>query len=526
MRSAKAISFKAGRVAFTAFAAIVLASAPSSLFAQRGGGHGGGGGGGAHAGGGGHSDGGFSGSSGRSSGGGSSARSSAARSYRAAPSAPSYSRPSSSYVRPSGNAYRSAAPYNQGRDAYRAPAGNRGTYASGGYARGSASGTPASRVAPSDSQWHSFVPRTSTQASGSGSTSAGATRTFVGQGHDLYEEVPRTVGAGAASAAARPGTMGTASRTASSGFRASSPAASAAFASHSLMVGNTSFGQRPFGSPGIAGGASRDGRWGAFGLRPVAPLFPRPGFGFGFGLRPGFGFGGLGPAFRPTFGFGFGRFRPFGLGFGFGLGWNPCWGAVWDDPFCFGGFAGPAYDYNGFPPYDQPYDPNAYPPQSFGPDSNYDPGNQSGGPAPDSQSSEPSEPLNPNWDTTVNAGIAATPGSVIIYLKDGTSLSPSDYWITDDQLHYTLAGGENTLGLDHVDVRRTNDENAKRGVRFWLKSEPEKAEPGNSGVPSGDAPAASPAPEPSGDATPGPASVPPASTPPFEPKDAPSAEPL
>lgn len=517
MRSAKATSSKAGRFVFTAFAAIALASAPSFVFAQHGGGHGGGGGGGAHAGGGGRSSGGFSGSSGRSSGGGSPARSSAG-SYRPAPSAPSYSRPSSSYSRPSGNAYRSAAPYNQGRDAYRAPSGNRGPYAKGGYAGGGASGANASRVAPSDSQWHSFRPSTSAQASDSArSTNAGTTRSFVGQGHDLYEESPRT---GGASAAARPATVGGASRTASSNVRSSSPAVSTAFASRGLLAGNASFGARTFAARGIAGaapgiaGAARFG----FGWRPVAPLFPRPGFGFGLGLRPGFGFGGLGPVFRP-FGFGFGRF---GLGFGFGLGWNPCWGAVWDDPFCFGGFAGPAYDSYGYPPYDPSYDPNAYPPQSFGPDPNYDPGNQAGGPAPDSQSHEPSEPANPNWDTTANAGIAIQPGSVIIYLKDGTSLSPSDYWITDDQLHYTLAGSENTVGLDHVDLRRTNDENAKRGVRFWLKSEPEKTDPGNNGVPSGDAPAASPTPGPGDNATPGPASEPPASAP----YDAPSAEPL
>ena len=495
MRSAKATSSKVRSFGFTAFAAIVLASAPPFVFAQHGGGHGGGGG--AHGGGGGtHSAGGFSGSSGRSS-----ASGSAARSYRAAPSAPGYSRSISSYARPSGNAYRSAA-----ANAYRASSGNRGT----AYARGGASGANASRVAPSDGQWHSFRPSTSTQASiSSPSTNAGTTRTFVGQGHDLYEESPRT---GGTSAAARPATVGSANRTVSSSLRASGPAASTAFASRGLMAGNTSFGART----GFAGAA----RFG-FGLHPVAPLFPRPGFGFGFGLRPGFGFGGLGPGFRP-FGFGLGRF---GLGFGFGFGWNPCWGAVWDDPFCFGGFAGPAYDYYGYPPYDQPYDPNAYPPQSFGPDPNYDPGNQAGGPAPDSQSSEPSQPVNPNWDTTVNAGIAIQPGSVIIYLKDGTSLSPSDYWITDDQLHYTLAGAENTVALDHVDLRRTNDENAKRGVRFWLKSEPEKAQPGNNGVPSGDAPAASPAPEPSDNATPGPASEPPASTP-SSPYGAPSAEPL
>lgn len=515
MRSAKATSSKTGRFALTAFAAIVLASAPSFVFAQHGGGHGGGSGAGSHAGGGVRSSGGFSGSSGRSTGG----SSSAARSYRSAPSAPSYSRPNSSYARPGGNAYRSA-PAN----AYQTPAGNRGPYARGAYA-GGAAGANAPRVAPSDSQWHSFRPSTSAQASGSSrSTNAGTTRTFVGQGHDLYEESPRT---GGTSVATRPATVGSANRTVSSSLRAASPAASTAFASHGLLAGNPAFGQRTFASagfaraaPGIAGAASREGRFG-FGLRPVAPLFPRPGFGFGFGLRPGFGFGGFGPVFRP-FGFGFGRF---GLGFGFGLGWNPCWGAVWDDPFCFGGFAGPAYDPYGYPPYDPSYDQNGYPPQSFGPDPNYDPGNQAGGPAPDSQSAEPSEPLNPNWDTTVNAGIAIQPGSVMIYLKDGTSLSPSDYWIADDQLHYTLAGAENTVALDHVDLRRTNDENAKRGVRFWLKSEPEKSQRQNSGVPSDDAPAASPSPEPNGDATPGPASEPPASAP-SSPYGAPSSQPL
>ena len=515
MTSAKAISSSTRRFAFTAFAAIVLASAPSFVFAQRGGGHGGGGGG-AHGGGGGsHSGGGFSGSSGRSTGGGSSAGSFARGSYRAAPSAPTYSRPSSSYARPGANSYRSApapysAPYSGARDAYRAPAGNRGT----ANVRGGAPGATASHVAPSDGQWHSFATRTSTQAAGSSrSTNSGTVRTFVGQGRDLYEEGPRT---GGASAAARPGTMGSASRTVSSSLRSSSPAASTAFASRSLVARNRSFGGRTFASAGIAGAASRDGRWGTFGLRPVGPPFVRPGFGFGFCVRW------AGPVFRP-FGFGFGRF---GLGFGFGFGWNPCWGAVWD-PFCFGGFSGPAYDYYGYPPpYDQPYDPsydpNAYPPQTFGPDSNDDPGNQSGGPPPDSQSSAPSEPVNPNWDCSVNAGIAIQPGSVIIYLKDGTSLSPSDYWITDDQLHYTLGGSENTVGMDHVDLRRTNDENAKNGVRFWLKSEPEKGP-----APSGDAPAASPTPEPNDNATPGPASTPPNFEPPnSEPKDAPSAEPL
>ena len=248
MTSAKAIPSNARRLGFTVFAAIVLASAPSFVFAQRGGGHGGGGG--AHGGGGSHGAGGFSGSSGRSTSGGPSAGSFAARSYRAAPSAPTYSRPSSSYARPGGNSYRSApapysAPYSGGRDAYRAPAGNRGT----AYVRGGASGATASHAAPSDGQWHSFA-----QASGSSrSTNAGTARTFVGQGQDLYEEGPRT---GGASAAARPGTTASASGTVSSSLRSSSPAASTAFASHSLVARNTLFGQRTFAAAGIAGAAS------------------------------------------------------------------------------------------------------------------------------------------------------------------------------------------------------------------------------------------------------------------------------
>lgn len=474
MRSSNA-SIKIETFAFTAFAAIVLACAPFSVFAQRGGGHGGGGA---------HSAGGSSRSVGRSTSGGSFA----GRSYRAAPSAPAYSRPSSSYARPGANSYRSA----PAKDALRAPTGNPGA----AYGRGAASGA-ASHETPADSQWHSFVPRTVTPDSGSSrSTNAGNVRTFVGEGHDLYEDRPPTT---AASAATRSGTVGSASRAVSG-----TSAASTAFASRSPLTGKTLFAEGGFGGVGIAGG----GGWGTFGLGPVAPLFVRPGFGFGFGAGPGF---------RSAFGFG-----RFGLGFGFGLGWNPCWG--WDDPFCFAGFYGPPNDY-GYPP----YDPNAYPPQTFGPDqnpdSNYGPGNDSG-PPPDSPYSAPAEPANPNWDTSVNAGIAIQPGSVVIYLKDGTSLSPSDYWITDDQLHYTLGGSENTVGMDHVDLRRTNDENAKNGVRFWLKSQPEK------NLSPGDAPAASPTPESNDDAAPGPASTPPDAAPPdaapddSTPKRAPSAEPL
>jgi hypothetical protein len=61
---------------------------------------------------------------------------------------------------------------------------------------------------------------------------------------------------------------------------------------------------------------------------------------------------------------------------------------------------------------------------------------------------------------------------VIIYLKDGTSFSPSDYWLTDNQLHYVLGGAESAIDIDRVDLGRSNDENHRNGVRFLLKSAP------------------------------------------------------
>jgi hypothetical protein len=445
---------QAVKLAFTVFALVALAIAPASLFGQRGGGHSGGG----FHGGGGSRGGGFSGSAGRSYSGGPSA----AGSYRAAPG-PSYSRGSSSYGRAE-NSYRSSSSGNS----YRAPAGNTGAAS----ARGGMSGGAGSHAAIADGQWHTFGSPSPVHSSGSpGVTNAGTGRTFVGQGHQLYEESPRR---GADSAATQPRAVANVKGT------SVTPASTA---SRSMVAGNTFSGLRTFASTGVAN-STRVGttaRLGVFGLGPNLPLV-RPGFGFGFG----FGF----PVLRPRFGFGF------DLGFGFGFGWSPCWGAAWAwDPFCFGAFAGPPYGYYAYPP----YDPDDYPPPTVGPYPNNGPNDgPNDGPAdesgqPPAQSSAPSEPVNPNWDTTANAANAANPansqGPVVIYLKDGNSFSPSDYWIADDQLHYVLDGSENSVAMDHVDLRRTNDENAKHGVKFWLKSEPRERP-----APSDEAPAAAPAP--------------------------------
>ncbi len=82
---------------------------------------------------------------------------------------------------------------------------------------------------------------------------------------------------------------------------------------------------------------------------------------------------------------------------------------------------------------------------------------------------------NPN---PVTGNVAATTPTVLIYLNDGTTLAASDYWLADGQLHYYVNyGGENSVDMSEVDLQRTVNENAKRGVRFSLKPNPESANP-------------------------------------------------
>jgi hypothetical protein len=59
---------------------------------------------------------------------------------------------------------------------------------------------------------------------------------------------------------------------------------------------------------------------------------------------------------------------------------------------------------------------------------------------------------------------------VLLYLKDGTSFAVSDYWLADGKLHYvTSYGGDNAVDESRVDLQRTVNENAARGVDFTLK---------------------------------------------------------
>src|SRR5579872_452406 len=65
-----------------------------------------------------------------------------------------------------------------------------------------------------------------------------------------------------------------------------------------------------------------------------------------------------------------------------------------------------------------------------------------------------------------------------LFLKDGTVLNVTDYWLVDDQLHFTMIeeeGGkpvEHVIPFDALDLQRTVDVNTGTGFRFMLRNEP------------------------------------------------------
>jgi hypothetical protein len=79
------------------------------------------------------------------------------------------------------------------------------------------------------------------------------------------------------------------------------------------------------------------------------------------------------------------------------------------------------------------------------------------------------------YSTNKNTGnVAYSTPSVLIYLKDGSTFVAADYWLKGGVLHYNVNyGGLGTVNMDEVDLQRTVDENARRGVRFSLKPDPD-----------------------------------------------------
>jgi len=67
---------------------------------------------------------------------------------------------------------------------------------------------------------------------------------------------------------------------------------------------------------------------------------------------------------------------------------------------------------------------------------------------------------------------------LVLYLRDGSGYSVTDYWLTGGSLHFvTTYGAEKAVDLDQLDAQRTVDENSARGVYFTLG--PSRTKPNN-----------------------------------------------
>ena len=165
-----------------------------------------------------------------------------------------------------------------------------------------------------------------------------------------------------------------------------------------------------------------------------------------------------------------------GWGFGWGWGWPGLgyWGwSPWYDPWWDWGWGGSGY--YGYPTnnyYIYNYDGSG----GYQPQDNYAPPPQQN----DDQSEDDYQgTTNGNWITpngpspSSEAGAPSLAVPVLIYMKNGSVLTVRDYWMIDGELHYVLMNGtQKSVDLEQVDLARSNAENAKSGVKFIFKSEP------------------------------------------------------
>jgi hypothetical protein len=167
---------------------------------------------------------------------------------------------------------------------------------------------------------------------------------------------------------------------------------------------------------------------------------------------------------RPRF---FGGFGFFGFGFGspfFDFGFVPSCNPFWAWPWAFGcesfgywdGYAAGFYEgYNASfyqPEEQQEMEPPPEKPETY----IYVP---------------PTEPSSPEE-------IEAEKVLVVLYMNNGAVYAVTNYWVGDGKLHYlTSYGGENTINLNDLDLQKTVDVNASRGVEFSLKPAPEHKQP-------------------------------------------------
>lgn len=519
------------RLLFALFAAAAIACAPNPAFAQRGG-HGGGGGG-FHGGGGGggsfHGGGSFGGG-GHYSGGGH-----ASGTYRGGGFARAPRSGGSYYGHPGGYAgnhtfYNAGHSYgangmNARRPGVAPPSNVRFGPSSSFRGFGGRSGPSSAYRAP-ENGWHSFgSPSNSSAVRGSASRFAGGprspsltanraidagprasnSRNWAGQGHSVWVTTPRS-GSFSGSAISTNHALSSIQSSHSNSLFASRTRFNSSAALHNGMrLGGplqvhpetgfrsgfatlsgsphpfNQFGYRGFGTIGIGNRG-----WGGFGNR---------GFGFdGFGRRWG-GWGCFGCGFGWGWGLGWGWGS--GIGFGWGGYWGPGWGGFWSpgwggywgypygpsyyDPWYWNGgfYSYPTLDYNlmdsnvpGYTSDDSAnYNDSSTSLNSPGYNQNA-PAVQDSGNA-DASLPPPSTEGSPNYNAPTN-NVAASAPTVLLYLHDGTTITASDYWIENNEIHYTVDyGTRGTISLDDFDLQRTVDENAKRGVTFTLRPNPD-----------------------------------------------------
>ena len=217
------------------------------------------------------------------------------------------------------------------------------------------------------------------------------------------------------------------------------------------------------------------------GAPPHVPRFPPRRFQPVFFDPFFFGFGGcFGPFFFGCGGFGGGFF---GLGYGYGY-CDPYWGC-------------PGFSY---------YNGGYYGNQIYNDSTN-------GGGYENTPSNEfnPSRYAYPPEEPAYVGGGSSSDTSVVLFLKDGTVYAVTEYWVADNKLHYvTNYGGENAIDLDTIDMQRTVDVNAKRGITITLRPAPQTQTPPNS-----------PNPDSPNNVQPAPGDVPMEPYPPAPPPDAP-----
>jgi hypothetical protein len=194
---------------------------------------------------------------------------------------------------------------------------------------------------------------------------------------------------------------------------------------------------------------------------PMRRRFPRRSEDFPFGDRFLF--------FRPQAGLGFGECANFGFPrhpFFFNDDFNCFAGGFFFDPFFIGSFSEPFIGGSSFLPFNDQM-----------PDYGADDSTAEARPAQPSNATGLSEIRGDTQNPTTNNAAPANKANseqpvTLLQLRDGSMYGLVAYWVEDGRLHYTTTyRGQNSLELDRIDLEKTVQLNAERGIEFVLHPE-------------------------------------------------------